>query len=604
GIRRNTELICDTLGIEEADLFCLTCAVTNETVYREIHAVANLNLCIVKILKERFPGSFTMIGGLTPESHLILECRNMLERCPSLDFTAVSSGETPILNVIEHVTGKASFEENNQSYGSHGNGFFLETRDGQLRRNAKKPEIREIERTLEKDMAYLEDPDVSRRRINFIYEYGDNLKAGFSTPFFDPGLVNKRRLTGIELMRRCGFPEDAIKKMAPFHDMKTVTLPVVFIIGCNGGCAFCCYSNTMIVCREIREVIYSIAYLKERYGTRNFQFLNSNINGIYEYADAFCDALIKAKLDILWPDSVVFRSLDERLLDKMQRSGLMRMVAGVECPSERMLKYVHKGASVEKMVGLLKHSHELSIWNHCQFIAGIPTQTDRDLEEFLDFLEKTVEYMDAYNINDYHLAPDSLMALRPEKYRIKVMEDSPANRDNKPFCEINGLAWEEKKNQIKRTQEVMTDCISRHNNGVRFALDLELLSFLYNCFGHGSKREIREIYRSQPDFKGRDADLNPSLAQLLKRLKEVQSGKKSFAGYILTEQSVSKGEILVALNCGGETIRLLVSVKDNTKRYYAVAGEYAVSYLRETPIDTEKKNSAVRAFTGFMKEGI
>ena len=68
-IRAQTQLILDTFGVEEADVFALSCASVLE-IYADMHAVGNLNLCLSKLLKERWPKCTTILGGLkiSPDS--------------------------------------------------------------------------------------------------------------------------------------------------------------------------------------------------------------------------------------------------------------------------------------------------------------------------------------------------------------------------------------------------------------------------------------------------------------------------------------------------------------------------------------------------------
>ena len=61
----------------------------------------------------------------------------------------------------------------------------------------------------------------------------------------------------------------------------------------------------------------------------------------------------------------------------MRRSGCIRLVYGMECPSDRMLDYIKKGITVDQAYKRLKEAHELGA---CSGLAdrAIASQTRRD----------------------------------------------------------------------------------------------------------------------------------------------------------------------------------------------------------------------------------
>ena len=67
-VRAQSELLVDTLEMEEADVFAFSCASVLE-VYADMHTAGNINMCMSKVLKERFPNCKTVVGGyqISPE---------------------------------------------------------------------------------------------------------------------------------------------------------------------------------------------------------------------------------------------------------------------------------------------------------------------------------------------------------------------------------------------------------------------------------------------------------------------------------------------------------------------------------------------------------
>jgi len=543
-LRAQTDLILDTLAVEEADLFAFSCASVLE-IYADMHAVANLNICLAKVLKERFPACKTIVGGLkiSPDTKHRAEYVSMLERCPALDFAAEGRGEEAVLNAIEHLETGKSLDALGQGNQPHGNGWLLHS--GAIRELRLSPSLaRELGVELTKGLVrVVEVPDdvpvyksvaktgtvhelsvplssttgqvlsalaenklkdeAARAEATAFGPQGEHARRElfnpsiFVTPWFDKHNTDERKLSGRELLQRYHLHGEWEERLAPYVDDRIAILPMIFMEGCNARCAFCAYSMTNMVKRDVDEVVRAMAWIREQYDIKYFHFLNTNINGSMQYAEAFCDALIAAKLDVFWSDCANLWALNERVLEKMRRSGAIRFTYGVECPSDRMLDYIGKGITVKQAHLRLKQASDLGIWNHLLLITGLPTETVEDTKHFVEFLEQSAEYANAYSISSFYLISSSLMGAFPERYGLEMLPNPSGLLEDQAFNESGGLPWAEKKRQIVRSTEIITDAIKRIKKDPKYwsgAIDLELLFWLYERLGHESKPDIVRCY--------------------------------------------------------------------------------------------------------------
>ncbi len=544
-IRAQSNLILDTLRVEEADLFAFSCASVLE-IYADMHAVANLNMCLVKVLKERFPACKTVIGGLkiSPDTKHRAEYLSMLERCSVLDFVAEGRGEPAMLSIVQHLETGKPFDQLSQSAQRHRQGWLLHLGGGHHIRLA--PSIaRELGIQTDKGLVrVVEVPDElpaykaktgpatevpvqlssttshvlsalaearkideeEKTRQTEFAEFGpqgDHERREifnpsiFVTPWFDKHNTENRKLTGRELLTRYHLHGEWEARLGPYADDRITILPMIFMEGCNARCAFCAYSMTNMVKRDAREVVRAMAWMREQYGIKYFHFLNTNINGSMQYAEAFCDELIAANLDVYWSDCANLWALNERLLEKMRRSGAIRFTYGVECPSDRMLDYIGKGITVKQAHQRLKQASDLGIWNHLLLITGLPTETEEDTKHFVDFLEQSADYANAYSISSFYLISSSLMGAFPERYGLEMLSNPSGLLEDQAFHEKGGLSWPEKKRQIIHSTDVITAAIRRIKKDPKYwsgAIDLDLLFWLYERLGHDHKPDIVRCY--------------------------------------------------------------------------------------------------------------
>jgi len=183
----------------------------------------------------------------------------------------------------------------------------------------------------------------------------------------------------------------------------------------------------------------------------------------------------------------------------------MRLVYGVESPDDEMLRYIHKGITVEKIERLMKYSHDLGIWNHVLLIAGMPHETKAKQDRMMDFLTRTAGWVDFYSVSSFYLMSTSPWGKDPAKFGIErisdpnkqLLEEQAFNEIADGRWESDGLRWPEKKQQIIDSTRRFYKTISDAKGQTRCVggnIDLYLLMFLYSALGHDQKKEIVKLY--------------------------------------------------------------------------------------------------------------
>lgn len=547
-LRAQTEKLLAVLGVTEKAIFGISLSAVLDRV-ANVMALAAVGQCIAKVLRERYPKSAIIVGGLqaSPDSTQPAIYKRIMEECPAIDYAFVGHVEAITIQVFRNIwggdhrrnrdlgprvlyrdeAGAVCFgREAGEAVGQdvlrlsglrkgvpeHTNaGANAMAAAGGLASAVVAAEQLTRRRTVLDGVQHVPAPEGScatdfERTDLPAAEAGahayDTIPA--AVPVFDPKLVDRFRYSGLQIMKRFHFDRETMLRFSRFEGDRIVVLPHIFIRGCNAPCGFCSYAYTKIEGEDLAETVAGLRFLSETYGCKHFHFLNTQINSVYKYAEMFCDALIDQRLDILWSDCCNMRSLDEHLLEKMRRAGAMRLVFGVESPEDSMLRMINKGINTETIERLLKASHDLGIWNHVLLIAGMPHETRAKQDRIMDFLTRTAPTVDFYSVSSYYLIATSPWGKNPEKFGIERITDPGRYLEEQAFNEIpggrwesDGLRWEEKKKQIVESTQRFYKTITAAKGQSRCVagnIDLYLLMFLYSALGHDRKAEISRLY--------------------------------------------------------------------------------------------------------------
>lgn len=291
---------------------------------------------------------------------------------------------------------------------------------------------------------------------------------------------NKRALTYAD--------EDTKALIRDFDASGTVVAPFRLMEGCFYECIFCGSSRA----REVyaltpQQAVAGLAAIKEKYGIRNFFFLNSVINISKKYINDFCDALLDARLDILWSDCARADNLEPDLLAKMRKAGCIRLIYGMETASPRLLQYVDKRLSLERLEQIVRWTDEAGIWTGVEVICGFPSETRDDLDMTINFINRNRSHIDMVYYNILCVLTRAKLYATPEKYGIENITEAHCrhsrneltSRMQYAFDEVGGPKWDDK---LEKMIEGL-DYVARGTNSEEFKFPpMEIEHFLFYLY--------------------------------------------------------------------------------------------------------------------------
>jgi radical SAM superfamily enzyme YgiQ (UPF0313 family) len=289
----------------------------------------------------------------------------------------------------------------------------------------------------------------------------------------------------------------------PMSRKKVLVLPYVFVKGCSYNCIFCPASKTPeYQINQADKVVEDLKCLSEKYKTKYFLFINNTINPSYEYAENFIKEMKKEDLNIMWADCANFKGMDLKTLKGLKDVGAIKLLYGIESASPKMQKYTLKNIDINQASTLLKESHNLGIWNELELIAGMPYETDQDINSTINFIKTNQNHLEYCYLNSFRLV-DSLLLKKPEAFGITNIKDNMKRSNevtwfSRRFDETNGLKWEQKEKQILRSYNLIKKAIELEVNQKRQYFpgwDIRLLFYLYSVYNN--KQDVSNYFKER-----------------------------------------------------------------------------------------------------------
>ncbi|KAF2509273.1 radical SAM protein [Flavobacterium zhairuonense] len=193
--------------------------------------------------------------------------------------------------------------------------------------------------------------------------------------------------------------------------------------GCYWGkCTFCDISLDYIkvyepvaaslLCDRMEELI-------EQTGQNGFHFVDEAAPPALMRAVAL--EILKRKLAVTWWTNIRFeKSFSKDLCLLLKASGCIAVSGGLEVASDRLLKLIDKGVTVEQVAKVTRNFTEAGIMVHAYLMYGYPTQT---IQETIDSLEMVRQLFEAGVLqsgfwHQFALTAHSPVGLYPEQFGV------------------------------------------------------------------------------------------------------------------------------------------------------------------------------------------
>ncbi len=159
--------------------------------------------------------------------------------------------------------------------------------------------------------------------------------------------------------------------------------------GCNFRCAFCSdpfvYGRKWIGLDPV-EMASRLGALWDRYRFDDVNFQDETFFTKRDRVQRFAEQLLASGIGITWA-ATMRADQGVRLPDEVwalcKRSGLRRLLVGVESGSDEMLRRIRKDVTLDQVFHTAAKMREHGIGGHFPFIVGFPDESDESIEATL-----------------------------------------------------------------------------------------------------------------------------------------------------------------------------------------------------------------------------
>jgi len=233
------------------------------------------------------------------------------------------------------------------------------------------------------------------------------------------------------------------------------TAPIIITRGCPFQCTFCAgktITGNKVRKRSISNVIEEIKFLMDNYKVKEFLIEDENFTLHKDLVLEFCNKLIDQNLNISWscPSGVRLDTLDEEMLNLMEKSGCHSLSVGIEFGSQKILDLTKKHLTLEKIKEKVNLFKKTKIRVTGFFMMGYPGETKKDIEKTIKLAKQLP--LDRAQFNSFMPLPGSeiynqlisegkLNDIRYDHFFVHDVGFIPENLSEKDLKELRKKAY-------------------------------------------------------------------------------------------------------------------------------------------------------------------
>jgi hypothetical protein len=273
-----------------------------------------------------------------------------------------------------------------------------------------------------------------------------NAKTGGILDYGEPDLISN-----LDMLPFPDYSDLPLRKYTGFY-----ALPILTSRGCNYRCKFCV--DRLAICqgiyreRSIGNVVKEVIHLRESYDIKGLYFCDSSLNASLPRLTSLCNGLIEVEKKIghplFWGGDIRASPLTKEVLKRMYEAGCRYLMFGAESASDKILRAMGKGVTVQNMAKAFTWAKEAGIWVFTYWMVGYPGEEADDLIESIRFLQENCSSIDEACVAPCEVGVGSALFRKRRELGIQILRSQI--RLNKKLRALEQLAggykaWRDKR---------------------------------------------------------------------------------------------------------------------------------------------------------------
>ncbi len=257
---------------------------------------------------------------------------------------------------------------------------------------------------------------------------------------FTPSRPRFKDLDKLPFPARHLLPPDLYHPI-PIDEHATPKFAMITSRGCPHACAFCQKSKSGYRSHSPAYIADEVEHLVRDFGAKDIAFVDSLFCASKKRVQGICDEFIRRDIPkkVSWTCSSRVEVVDRELLQQMKDAGCWRTRFGIESGSDRVLDFISKGITKEKIRAAITAAHEVGLRPKAFFILG-------HMPDSKETIEETIAFAKTLPLHDVTVQINTLLPKTPQM-EIWEREGSKWGRlisestDEKSFWEPTFVPW-------------------------------------------------------------------------------------------------------------------------------------------------------------------
>jgi anaerobic magnesium-protoporphyrin IX monomethyl ester cyclase len=214
--------------------------------------------------------------------------------------------------------------------------------------------------------------------------------------------------------------------------------------GCPAKCIFCQQESLWgkgLRMQSAGRIIAEVDNIYETTGIRNILFLDDSLTARPRKDLVELCARLKDR-GVLWRGwtraNLCTRKGDADMLKMMADAGCQALCIGVEAGTDKVLKALQKGTTVEINRQAIKNVAESGMSCRASIMVGNPSETWEDVVALVDFIEEMSPWLDDWLLSSYVPLPGTPSWDDPEAHGMRIDKRLAKETDYRHFFVVGG----------------------------------------------------------------------------------------------------------------------------------------------------------------------